>query len=94
MLLFFWLHTPELALQRVAERVRLGGHNIPEETLRRRYILGLSNLFKLFMDKVDSWFLYNNSDSYPIPIASGSNKTITAIHNNELFTQMQAYVRK
>ena len=92
-LLFFWLHTPELALQRVAERVRLGGHNIPEDTLRRRYILGLSNLFNLFIDKVDRWIIQDNSDSRLIPIAHGGYNTPTTIHNNELFTQMQAYVR-
>ena len=43
--LFFWLRTPELALQRVAERVASGGHNIPEEIVRRRYVAGISNLF-------------------------------------------------
>lgn len=40
-LLFLWLRAPELAIQRVAERVRLGGHDIPEAVIRRRYTAGL-----------------------------------------------------
>ena len=37
-LLFFWLNSPDLALQRIAERVAKGGHNIPEPIVRRRYV--------------------------------------------------------
>ena len=56
--LFFWLRTPELALQRVAERVASGGHNIPEEIVRRRYVAGISNLFRIFIPEVDFWNIY------------------------------------
>ena len=52
-IVFFWLRTPELAIQRVAERVKHGGHNIPEDTIKRRYVAGISNLFQLFMKEVD-----------------------------------------
>ena len=54
-LLFFWLNSPELALQRIEERVARGGHNIPESVVRRRYVTGISNLFHLFMNEVDFW---------------------------------------
>src|ERR1700744_2842045 len=43
-LLFIWLDSPETAIQRVADRVAEGGHNIPEGTIRRRYSRGISNL--------------------------------------------------
>ena len=43
--LFFWLNSPELALLRIAERVSKGGHNIPAEIARRRYVAGISNFF-------------------------------------------------
>ena len=52
--LFFWLNSPELALLRIAERVSKGGHNIPEEIVRRRYSAGINNLFHLFMDEAMS----------------------------------------
>ena len=42
--LFFWLRTPDLAIQRVAERVQNGGHNIEEDVIKRRYVAGISNL--------------------------------------------------
>ena len=48
--IFFWLETPELAIQRVAERVSKGGHNIPVDIIRRRYVAGICNLFNIFMD--------------------------------------------
>jgi predicted ABC-type ATPase len=40
-LLFFWLDSPELAKQRVAERVSQGGHNIPAEVIERRFFRGI-----------------------------------------------------
>lgn len=62
-LLFFWLPSPEMAEQRVAARVISGGHNIPLETIHRRYWLGLKNLFSIFVPIVDFWSLYDNSDN-------------------------------
>lgn len=70
-LLFFWLNSPELALMRIAERVAKGGHNIPETIVRRRYVAGISNLFRLFMDEVDFWVIYDNSEYPTVQIASG-----------------------
>ena len=56
-LIYFWLETPELAIQRVAERVSKGGHNIPIDVIRRRYKAGICNLFNLFMKEVDLWII-------------------------------------
>ena len=72
-LLFMWLPNPEIAVSRVAERVRRGGHHIPEEVIRRRYVGGLHNFFERYQPMADSWRLYNN-ESLPKPrlIASGS----------------------
>ncbi len=61
-LLFFWLSSPEMAIERVAERVREGGHNIPTETIVRRYWLGLQNFFTIFSPMVDSWMFFDNVD--------------------------------
>lgn len=62
MLLFFWLPSPEMAVARVTKRVSEGGHNIPTETIHRRYWLGLQNFFNIFSSIVDSWSLYDNRD--------------------------------
>ena len=68
-LYFIWLPTPELAIQRVAKRVREGGHNIPETVVRRRYARGLANLFDLYIPIVNTTCVYDGASFPPIPIA-------------------------
>lgn len=92
-LLFFWLRNPELAIQRVAERVENGGHNIPEEIIRRRYIAGINNLFRLFMNEVDSWVIFDNSENPRKLIASGGRNADTIIDEKMLYSIIQSYVK-
>ncbi|MDE6006599.1 MAG: zeta toxin family protein [Muribaculaceae bacterium] len=61
-LLFFWLSSPAMAIERVAKQVSEGGHNIPRETIIRRYWLGLQNFFNIFSPIVDSWMFFENID--------------------------------
>jgi predicted ABC-type ATPase len=60
-LAFLSLPSPELALARVAERVRQGGHDVTQEVVRRRFVGGLRNFFRRYQHKVDSWQLFDNS---------------------------------
>lgn len=60
-LIFFWLQSPELAIERVRRRVESGGHNIPEDVIRRRYTRGIKNLLELYIPLCDSWIIYDNS---------------------------------
>ena len=62
-LLFVSLRSAELAIERVAERVRRGGHMIPPPEIRRRYQRGLQNLFELYIPIADTWAIYDNSES-------------------------------
>jgi len=71
-LYYFWLRSPELAVERVRARVRRGGHNIPEATIRQRYSRSLQNFWKDYRFHADSWFVYDNSLEKPILIAAGS----------------------
>lgn len=59
-LLFFCLESPEQAIQRVAQRVKEGGHNVPAEVIRRRFQLGISNLVNLFIPICNSVLVFNN----------------------------------
>jgi predicted ABC-type ATPase len=68
-LVFLWLPNDDFAVARVAERVRMGGHNVPEETIRRRYDSGLQNFFHLYLPLTDTWDLYDNSGPKPRMIA-------------------------
>ena len=70
-LVFLWLSSAELAIERVADRVRNGGHNIPEGVVRRRYAAGIRNLFDLYQPVATSWVLYNSSGPQPTLVAEG-----------------------
>lgn len=92
-ILFFWLNSPELAIERVAERVSKGGHNIPTETIRRRYVAGVSNLFRLFMDKVEYWGIFDNSNYPSKQIACGGKNVQTVIYDISTFNEIKSHVR-
>ncbi len=74
-LYFLRLLSPELAVARVAERVRQGGHHIPEEVIRRRFKVGLHNFESLYKPLVDDWMLFDNSGESPELIAWGENSS-------------------
>ena len=56
-LYFLWLPTADMAVERVAARVRSGGHHVPEETIRRRYDRGLANFFRAYLPLATNWRL-------------------------------------
>ena len=60
-LIYLCLPSADLAVGRVAERVRRGGHDVPESVIRRRYIKSLSNFFNLYRPFADSWLMLDNS---------------------------------
>jgi predicted ABC-type ATPase len=60
-LLYLWLHSADLAVQRVAHRVAEGGHHIPEEVIRRRYILGLKNIVTHYLPIAHTALILDNS---------------------------------
>lgn len=88
-LLFFWLNSPEVAIQRVAKRVSEGGHNIPTDVIRRRYQLGLSNFFNLYKDVVDTWTLVDNASNPRQVVATDEE-----ILNVELYRTIESYVKR
>lgn len=93
-LLFFWLNSPELAIQRVAERVSKGGHNIPEDIIRKRYVSGIKNLFNLYADEVDSWSIYDNSTTHRRKVAVGGKTIKTVITDENIYNQIIVHVGK
>lgn len=92
-LIFFWLESPELAINRVAERVSKGGHNIPQDVIRRRYVAGIANLFGWFMDEVDLWMIYDNSRTPRTFVAKGGKSLATSVESEMLFSKIKRYVR-
>jgi predicted ABC-type ATPase len=72
-LIYLWLKSPKAAQARVARRVGEGGHDIPPETIERRYWRGIANFNKLYRPIADEWRAYDNSREFaPTLIARGS----------------------
>ena len=93
-LIFFWLDTPETAINRVAQRVSEGGHNIPVATIVRRYYAGIINFFCIYMNYVDYWLLINNTTGDCEYVAEGGKDIDTVIFNDETFNKIKQYVRE
>jgi len=93
-LLYFWLDSPELAIQRVSSRVSQGGHDIPVDTIRRRYYSGIKNFFTLYMVEADFWMIINNSGQISEIIAEGTGGQIDKISNIRIFDQIKSQVSK
>lgn len=92
-LLFFWLSSQNLAIKRVETRVKEGGHNIPENVIRRRYENGLKNFFTIFKELVDDWMFIDNSGE-PYQIIAAGAKEDEEIGNAEIWNNLNIMDKK
>jgi len=83
-LFFLWLPSADLAVARVANRVRQGGHKVPEDTIRRRFDSGLRNLFHAYLPFMDAWWFYDASRFPPVLVAH-ENERQRHVHAAELY---------
>lgn len=88
-LLFFWLNDVELAVERVKTRVREGGHNIPEDVIRRRYRNGIKNLFEIYLPVVDDMFIFDNSNEEPALVAEKSGAIELIVVDTDKFESIE-----
>ena len=88
-LMYFWLNSPDLAVARVKARVEAGGHNIPEETVRRRYDMGLKYFFRDYAPICDRWILADNSNIPFRVIAEGSRDSVINIKDKETYERIR-----
>lgn len=73
-LMFLALRSPEEAIERVAMRVQQGGHDIPEEVIRRRFESGLRNFLEIYRHRVDHWQWFDNSGIPPRLLEEHTNR--------------------
>jgi predicted ABC-type ATPase len=90
-LLFFWLETIDLAIERVKTRVIEGGHNIETEVIKRRYINGIKNLFEIYLEIADEVLIFDNSFGTPELIAEKSLDTEMKILSETKFYNLKKY---
>jgi len=88
-LLYFWLNSPELAVERVRARVETGGHNIPEETIRRRYQVGIDYFFHYYAPVCERWILADNSQIPFRVIAEGTKDEVISIKDEARYTTIR-----
>lgn len=88
-LVFLWLREVAFAIERVNERVRSGGHSIPEETIRRRYERGLHNLFDLYIPIADAWRIFNSAPEVPQEIARYTKDDGQIIFDPKLWNEIR-----
>jgi len=86
-LLFLWLPSADMAVTRVANRVRQGGHHVPEPDIRRRFAAGIRNLFGLYRPLVDDWWLYDASQLPPRLIAQEEGGKVQVV-DSEYYKQI------
>lgn len=87
-LFFLWIPTPELAIARIKDRVAEGGHYVPADDVRRRFVRGISNFFTMYEPLLDSWMLFDNSKAKPVLISKRRNGHREVV-NEELFSVVQ-----
>jgi predicted ABC-type ATPase len=87
-LFFLRLPTADLAMVRVANRVRQGGHAVPESDVRRRYVSGLRNFFHLYRSLASTWWFFEASTLPPVVIARQDGE-IATVEQPDLFDQIQ-----
>ncbi|MCX6154283.1 MAG: zeta toxin family protein [Candidatus Kapabacteria bacterium] len=87
-LLFYWLDSPELAIKRVENRVKKGGHSIPEDVIIRRYFRGLDNLFNIYLNECNYWLLINNS-GFETSIIAECEDNILNVYNPFIWNNLK-----
>lgn len=88
-LIFLWVQTPEIAIKRVRDRVEHGGHNIPDDVLRRRYRYGINYLFNTYMPISDRWIIADNTNS-PFTVVAEGGMGRLVIKDEEKFNKIRA----
>lgn len=88
-LLYFWLSSPELAIKRVEDRVKAGGHDVPKDVIRRRYRAGAQNLFTLYTPIADYWLVVNNSENPFCLVAEGKRSDMIEKHNDDILNKIK-----
>jgi predicted ABC-type ATPase len=96
-IVYLWLDSPQLAVARVQDRVRAGGHAVPETVVRRRYRAGLRNFFELYRPLATSWQMHDNSTGGqvgPRLIARGRYSSVETVLERQTWAAIEGSIRR
>ncbi len=85
---YFWLRSPGLAVKRVRMRVRLGGHDVPVDVIRRRFARSAANLFDLYLALAEEWAVFDNSGSAQSRQIASHNDLQTVVQDKESWKKL------
>ncbi len=83
-IVFIFLESPEACVRRVKERVRKGGHDVPESDILRRFYRSGQNFWNIYREEAAAWFLFYNSGAVFQPVVFGDAETYKVM-DEELF---------
>lgn len=83
-IVFIVVASPDVSIARIAERVRKGGHFVPDQDVRRRFARGQNNFWQIYKNLADTWGLFYNSTNSFLQIASGEKDNIFVV-DQDLF---------
>jgi predicted ABC-type ATPase len=90
-LLYLWLPAADFAIARVAQRVKAGGHHVPDDTIRRRHVAGMRNFFELYRPLAIRWRWYNNAVAKERRlIASGNGERNERVYDAQAWSRIKA----
>lgn len=90
-IVFLWLPSAEFAIDRVADRVRMGGHSVPVDTIRRRYGAGVRNFFDLYERLASTWRVYDNSGDAPRLVAERLEIQAMKVYDQRVWASLTRY---
>jgi predicted ABC-type ATPase len=88
-LFYLWLPSVTVAIRRVRERVRKGGHAVPAADIRRRYTRSLHNLVRHYLPLADEWTIFDNAGREPRVVADGTGGS-ARVMDEALFHRIQS----
>jgi predicted ABC-type ATPase len=90
-LIYIWLESAELAIERIRNRVRDGGHFIPDDVVRRRYERSIQNFVNLYLPIVDKWKIYDNTFNRMHVVAIKENSELINILQSRQMKKIMSY---
>jgi predicted ABC-type ATPase len=89
-LVYVWVSSPSVSVERVAHRVASGGHNVPRNDVIRRWHRSARNLFELYLPVADEWRVWLNRDTEGyLPVAAGTLEKVTSVWDAETWSALQ-----
>ena len=90
---YFSLSNALLAVRRVKLRVAMGGHNVPVDTVRRRYARSMSNFLTLYLPLADDWTVYDNSSAQQVKMIAEFSNSILKVLESKSWLKLQKQIK-